>query len=184
MSTIYAALMQLTRIFRKFPDAIAWNEARKWVHAVDNWGHSDALSGIYAGIRERNPSQVEADYRLWNENTNPWLRRQSLVGLYYYARLRKKIPSTKIALSLIKARLKDPHFYVQKAVGWTLREVDRVARKEQRLFVEENLGSISSTAWFATSELYSATLKTRLVEERKILRNNQKTLIERKRKIL
>lgn len=133
---------------------------------IDNWAHSDGLSSMLAEILEANPKLLSV-YKKWNVSKNPWLRRQSLVGVYCYARLRKKhIPATQ-SLKLVKARLSDPHFYVQRAVGWTLREIDRVDSKKQRTFVQQHLNNISPVAWFATSELYPVQLRKQLVARRK-----------------
>src|SRR5262249_44396709 len=89
---------------------------------IDNWAHSDDLSSLLAELLEENPKYFSI-YKKWNSSKNPWLRRQSIVGIYCYARLRKKhFPADK-ALAMIKNLLNDPHFYVQRGVGWALREV-------------------------------------------------------------
>lgn len=142
--------------------ASRWKEVVAMAADIDNWAHSDSLSSLLAEILERRP-QMLSQYRKWNRSKNPWLRRQSIVGIYCYARMRKKKIPAKTALALIKPLLKDPHFYVQRGVGWTLREVDRVDSSLQRAFVRKHLHSISSTAWFATSELYPVSLRTKLV---------------------
>lgn len=143
-----------------------WKDLVDIAGDIDNWAHSDALSSYLAEILEERP-ELFSLYKKWNGSKNPWLRRQSIVGIYCYARLRKThVPAAK-TLPLIKNLLKDPHFYVQRGVGWTLREVDRVDSKLQREFVRKHLKNISSTAWFATSELYPVALRKRLVLMRK-----------------
>lgn len=135
-------------------------------HAIDNWAHSDALSSMLAELLEFESKHISI-YEKWNRSKEPWLRRQSIVGLYCYARQRKThLPAAK-ALKLIEALLEDPHFYVQRGVGWTLREVDRVDSKLQRAFVKRHLDRIGGVAWFATSELYPKDLRESLVRLRK-----------------
>ncbi|MGE4132731.1 MAG: DNA alkylation repair protein [Bdellovibrionales bacterium] len=143
-----------------------WKDLVQLASHIDNWAHSDMLSSALAEILESRPALLQY-LKKWNRSSNPWLRRQSLVGIYCYARMRKKKVKASIALALVKARLQDPHFYVQRGVGWTLREIDRVDSKAQRAFVRRNLGLISSTAWFATSEFYPVQLRTELVRLRK-----------------
>jgi 3-methyladenine DNA glycosylase AlkD len=133
---------------------------------IDNWAHSDSLSSLLAEILEEETHHL-TKFKKWNSSKNPWLRRQSIVGLYCYARMRKKHIPAKTALAMIEPLLEDPHFYVQRGVGWTLREVDRVDSKLQREFVRKNLGKIGGVAWFATSELYPPALKKELVGLRK-----------------
>lgn len=136
---------------------------------VDNWPHSDSLSSLLAEQLEKDPKLFKI-FKSWNKSPNPWLRRQSIVGLYYYTRLRKsRVPAAQ-ALSLVKPLLKDPHFYVQRGVGWTLREIDQVDSKLQRQFVKDHVGLISPTAWYAATELYSEKERLKLVDLRKLLR--------------
>lgn len=138
---------------------------------VDNWAISDSLSSLLASVFEHQPRTLWSTYQTWNRSQNPWLRRQSLVGIYCYARLRKTHWPAKKSLKLVKALLLDPHVYVQKGVGWTLREIDRIDSKAQRSFVEKNLNQISPEAWFATRELYPKWLALSLREKRKTLRS-------------
>lgn len=146
---------------RHWPDVVAM------IEEIDNWAHSDTLSSMLAEILEARPKLL-AQYKKWNKSKNPWHRRQSVVGIYCYARMRKKKVPAAEALKLIKPLLKDPHFYVQRGVGWTLREVDRVDSKIQRSFVRKHLREISAIAWFATSELYPVGLRKDLVAKRKL----------------
>jgi 3-methyladenine DNA glycosylase AlkD len=133
---------------------------------IDNWAHSDSLSAMLAEILEQQPYHLEKHHK-WNKSKNPWQRRQSIVSIYNYARLRKNHIPPKKALRLTEALLEDPHFYVQRAVGWTLREIDRIDPQLQRQFVEKNLEKIGATAWSATSERYPVALKKRLVRRRR-----------------
>jgi len=133
---------------------------------IDNWAHSDSLSSMLAEILEQKP-ELFSLYKKWNKSENPWLRRQSIVGIYCYARMRKKHIAATKAIAMVNALLDDPHFYVQRGVGWTLREIDRVDSAKQRAFVRKNLKRISPTAWFATSELYPVSMRKQLVKLRK-----------------
>lgn len=136
---------------------------------IDNWALSDGLSSFLAEILENDHKHLPT-YLKWNKSKNPWLRRQSIVGLYCYARMRKTHVPAETALKLIESLLDDPHFYVQRGVGWTLREVDRVDSELQRQFVRKHLHRIGGVAWFATSELYPLSMRKELVELRKVAR--------------
>lgn len=136
------------------------------VSEIDNWALSDNVSGMLAEILEENPKLL-ATYKKWNKSRNPWERRQSIVGIYFYARFRKKPIPVEVSLPMIEALLDDPHFYVQRGVGWALREVDRVNPSKQRLFVKKHLHRISGVAWFATTELYQEKDRKKLVLLRK-----------------
>lgn len=151
-----------------------WGQLKTWVAHIDNWAHSDGLSNIYAAVLENHPRLI-SDFKIWNKSKNPWERRQSIVGLLFYSRLRKKTPDLNLVLKLTEALLNDPHYFVQKAAGWTLREVYNVKPALQIKFVKKNLGRITSTAWFATSEKYGPGIKKILLAKRKFARQERTT---------
>lgn len=150
-----------------------WKDLFAMAETVDNWALSDGLSMMIADVLEQDP-KLFAHFKKWNTSKNPWLRRQSLVGIYCYARFRKKPIAPGLTLGLIEKLLDDPHFYVQRGVGWTLREVDRLDAQLQRAFVKKHLHRISGVAWFAASELYKEKDRKRLVSARKEHRAQQR----------
>lgn len=166
------ALIWLSSPKRRIQRLNQWQAVIEMAEDIDNWAHSDTLSAMLAEILEAKPKLFPI-FKKWNKSKNPWLRRQSLVGIYCYARARKTpVPAAK-SLPLVKNLLSDPHFYVQRAVGWTLREIDRVDSNQQRTFVRKYLADIGSVAWFATSELYPVALRKELVGLRKEIRKNR-----------
>jgi 3-methyladenine DNA glycosylase AlkD len=144
-----------------------WPALKEWVIHVDNWAHSDELSYFYAILLEKNYKKFKPVFEQMNKSKNPWLRRQSVVGLLNYSRMRKKYPPTPWMLKQIHNLLNDPHIYVQKGVGWALREIHNIDPKLQEAFIIKHLNKISPTAWYAATENYSATAKKKLVELRK-----------------
>lgn len=143
-----------------------WKDLFAMAETIDNWALSDGLSMMIADVLENDP-KLFSHFKKWNTSKNPWLRRQSLVGIYCYARFRKKPIAPGLTLGLLEKLLDDPHFYVQRGVGWTLREVDRIDAKLQRAFVKKHLHRISGVAWFAASELYQEKDRKALVTARK-----------------
>lgn len=160
------ALYSLVHLFREEPSKNRLQDLLKISGQIDNWVHSDTLSDIFADYLENNPGFLSV-LKKWNRSSNPWLRRLSIVSIYYYARFRKKKVKASLALKMIENLIEDSHFFVQRGVGWSLREVDRVSPQQQRSFVKKNLMKISSVAWFATSELYSEKQRRSLVLLRK-----------------
>lgn len=155
---------------KKQVDVKHWPLLRKWSARIDNWAHSDTLSGIYAKILEKSPALVYPTFEKWNQSKNPWLRRQSIVSLLYYSSQRKKVLPLKKILSLVEPLLEDEHYYVQKGVGWTLRETGNIYPKETYNFLEKNILKLSSHAFTAATEKLSKPQKGRL----KKLRKNRK----------
>ncbi len=150
-----------------------WRRIKPWNERVDNWAHADGLSNLYAQILEADPALVYPTLAKWNRSQNPWQRRLSIVSLFYYARLRKKfLPVGKI-FPLVLNQLDHPHYYVQKGVGWVLRELSQAYPKECSIFLNKNLGSISAVAFAAAVEKINVKEKERLKALRKLARKGK-----------
>lgn len=143
-----------------------------WLDYVDNWAHSDELSKFYSELLEDDPKLISI-YRSWNKSTNSWKRRQSIVGILFYSRFRKKrfLKWNQIK-ELVDPLLRDEDYYVQKGVGWALREAYHWYPKAVYKYIFNNTGLISPTAWYACTEKMSAVEKKNLKKERKNRRKN------------
>ena len=145
----------------------------KWVHQIDNWAHSDAYCSALARIFEFDQKKALPTYLKWNKHQNSWLRRCSMVATFYYSYQRETQPSFELAKKLVSPHFKAKEYYVQKAVGWTLREMYNVYPEKTLYFIKRNNHHLSSIAWVAASEKLSAKTKRPLLEERKQLRKNK-----------
>lgn len=141
----------------------------KWVKYVDNWAHSDSLSKYLTRLVENESTQQEVLLTLkkWNGSKNLWERRQSLIALFYYARTKQKHIEFKIVKEFIFPLLLDKEYYVQKAVGWTLRESYNVYPAETYQFIEVHITSISPTAFTTCLEKMTEQEKDSLKQKRK-----------------
>lgn len=141
----------------------------QWVKQVDNWAHSDSLSKFISRLIEDKSTQQEilTVIKKWNSSKNLWERRQSLVALYYYARTKKQHVSFELTQQLVLPLLTDKEYFVQKAVGWTLRESYNVYPQQTFQFIEENIKNISPTAFTTCLEKMTEKQKTALKLKRK-----------------
>jgi 3-methyladenine DNA glycosylase AlkD len=145
--------------------SLSKNEFEKiinWVDKCSCWEHSDDLSKIYAQVLEENPNWILPYYKKWNKSENLWKRRQSIVGLLEYASKRKKVLLFEELISFIQPLLKDDAYYVQKGIGWTLREIYNIYPKETLDFIEKNTLDISSIAYSAATEKINKETKQKL----------------------
>jgi 3-methyladenine DNA glycosylase AlkD len=149
-----------------------FNKISKWSTEIDNWALSDGYCSILARAFEADSKKLLPIYKKWNQHKNPWLRRISMVGLFYYSRGRKTQPSFQLAINIIKPHLAAPEYYVQKAVGWTLRECYNVYPEKTTEFVTASLSKIHPDAWYAASEKMPKSVKNKLVLKR---RENRKS---------
>lgn len=144
-----------------------WPLLKKWSERIDNWAHSDTLSGIYARILEESPEKVLPTLKKWNRSSNPWLRRLSIVSLIYYRSHRETVLPVKTILEMVESQIEYDHYYVQKGVGWTLREAGHEYPQEIFKFLKKNISRLSPPAFTAATEKLSLKQKEELKKIRK-----------------
>ena len=151
-----------------------WPYLVKMVERLDNWAHSDGLSNLISAAVEERPERYTTLVK-WSRNAKPWYRRQSIVSLHYYSRARKTpLPSVK-TLPLIESLLDDEHFYVQRGVGWALRECYNVDPKATLRFLNKHIHRVAPPGYFAAVEKLAPGDRVRLKKIRLARRKAAKT---------
>jgi 3-methyladenine DNA glycosylase AlkD len=149
LSSYFVGTRPLDEVFNNRATLISW------LDRVDNWAHSDELSSHYSKLLEFNPPKLMPVFEKWNRSKKPWFKRQSMVGLMYYSRMRKIIPKVDTILKFVDRHMKDDHYYVQKGVGWTLRESWNVYPKKTYEYLKRNAHLIPPAGWTAATEKLS-----------------------------
>lgn len=152
---------------RRYDPEWLWERLVPWVGAVNCWDQSDTLSNICSRLNEDIPHKVVPILKGWNVSDNPWERRQSLVALLFYSRFRNSLPDQDLVFALVEARLEDPDYYVQKGLGWTLREAWNVWPEACEAFLHAHVRRLAPAAWQAATEKLSASVKAELKARRK-----------------
>jgi 3-methyladenine DNA glycosylase AlkD len=142
-----------------------------WLLQVDNWAHSDNLSSLLAtlldcALEANNKVLIDRHIQLrleWKRSRNPWLRRQSIVSLLNYSRLRKNTLSFDQLINFVDPLCMDQAFYVQRAVGWTLREIYNLHPGKTYLYLTKNIHKIKSLAFTAATEKLSKQQKRKII---------------------
>lgn len=162
------AFLFLDRNYKRIPLQLQLKVLPGWVKYIENWGHSDNLSKFLSRLIEHPETKEKmlTHIEKWNNSKRLWERRQSLVALFYYARTKKQYLPFELVIRLIGNLLHDQEYFVQKAVGWTLRESYNVYPKETYKFLMEHIGSLSPYAFTASTEKMSEKEKTVLKEKR------------------
>lgn len=164
------AQMFVSRRLEVFEPAVIWETVKHWVKQVDNWAHSDGLSSIYVRLLEKEPGQVYAQYQTWNRSQSPWERRQSVVGLLYYSSARKGWLPFDQLLALVQPLIRDENYFVQKGVGWTLREMGNLYPAETLALLKAQAAAIPPAAFSAAIEKLDVWVKAELKQLRKASR--------------
>ena len=170
-SNCYDVMSQAIFFWEKYITKIdaetAWKHLKGWVTKVDNWAHSDGLSGLYSYLLEVKPAMVLPQLKKWNKSKNPWERRQSAVGLVHYHKKRKEVLPYTTLISFVASLLDDKDYFVQKGVGWALREIGNIYHKETFAFLKKHYAGITGIAFAAASEKLSTKEKEELKKLRK-----------------
>jgi 3-methyladenine DNA glycosylase AlkD len=136
-----------------------WPVIVRWQDHVDDWGLCDALAKIYTKILVVMPDEVYAQLKAWNHSENLWKRRQSVVSLLYYSRTKTRYPTFSEVEQLITPLLADKEYYVQKGVGWSLRELHTVYPKETLPWLKAHIKQVSAIAFtIAIEKMDAATI--------------------------
>ena len=164
---LFAALEALAPIVRKRVPPALWSTVRHWSDRVDNWCHSDALSGIYSRVVEAQFEAVYPQLQAWNASPSEWLRRISLTSLIHYSGKNAVFLAPEQMLPLVENCVADQRKYVELAVGWVLRELGHVHPDEVTAFLERRAASMGSRAFARAIEGRSAQERARLTARRK-----------------
>jgi len=133
-----------------------WPVIVHWQNQVDDWGLCDALAKVYTKILVVLPKEVYEQLKKWNADENLWKRRQSVVSLLYYSRTKKQHPTFNQVRELVAPLLPDKEYYVQKGVGWTLRELHTVYPAETLAWLKRDIKLLSSIAFTIVIEKMDA----------------------------
>ena len=139
-----------------------WPVIVEWQNSVDDWGLCDSLSKVYTKIIEVNEAAVYVQLKAWNTDEDKWKRRQSVVSLLYYSRTKKRFLTFSQIEQLTHPLLKDKEYYVQKGVGWALRELHNVYPNETFARLKTHIRSVSSIAFTIALEKMDTDAKDRL----------------------
>lgn len=164
---LFAALEYHTPIVRRHVSPGVWPVVRHWSDRVDNWCHSDLLSGLYSRVLQRYPDDVFPQIHTWNTAEGEWLRRISVISLVHYSGQNAVFLPPKEVLPLVSNCLGDARHYVQTAVGWVLREMGQVYPDEIAGYLETHASAMSAPAFSRAIERRSPQVRARLREARR-----------------
>jgi 3-methyladenine DNA glycosylase AlkD len=135
---------------------------RGWMERCACWEHCDDLSKIYAMVVEANPVWIMPTLRKWNRSRDLWKRRQSMVSLIEYASKRKRFLPFAELIAFIEPLLDDEEYYVQKGLGWTLREIGNAYPDQGARFIEQHARRLAPQAWTGATKNLGKEEKSRL----------------------
>ncbi|HET9057040.1 MAG TPA: DNA alkylation repair protein [Chitinophagaceae bacterium] len=102
---------------------------KSWWDTVDHI--ASVLTGPYFKLF---PQQIEPITGKWNHSDNFWLQRSSIMFQKHY----KKTTDTELLGKYIFHLHNSKEFFIQKAIGWALREYSKTNAQWVRKFVKQN----------------------------------------------
>ena len=144
-----------------------WATSLAWQDRVTGWSFCDSLAKINTRVLETMSEEVYPVLQAWNTHTDLWKRRQSVVSLLYFSKTKKIYLSYGQIEALVSNLLGDEEYYVQKGLGWTLREMYTIYPKQTIGFLMVNIAHIKPIAFTIAIEKMSKEEKDVLKTVRK-----------------
>ena len=126
--------LDLLIAYKKRLPATMLNDLQRWLTTQSWWDTVDLLATHIAGeLFTRYPAESAPFLMHWRESDNIWLRRTTLLfQLKYKART-----DDALLFSLITDNQSDTEFFIQKAIGWALREYSKTNPDAVTHFIEQ-----------------------------------------------
>ena len=102
------------------PDAGVWRFVTERLADLDGWAVADNLASVASRCLIEDPGRLDA-VEAWIENPHLWTRRAALVFTLPRAK-EKRDPERMLGWAVRLAE--DRQWFIQKAVGWWLRELE------------------------------------------------------------
>ena len=116
------------------PDAKVWGFVTERLIDLDGWAVADNLATVASRCLIEDPGRLDV-VEAWIENPHLWTRRAALVFTLPWAK-EKRDPERMLGWA---ARLADDReWFIQKAIGWQLRELSKRDPKRVRRFLTEH----------------------------------------------
>lgn len=135
-----AAAKLLTQA-RLRPDEDAWRLIASWVPDFDAWAIADHV--CIAGQKRlvADPARLD-EVETWTQSEHMWTRRAALVITLPWTKQNHPKPAELVArdrvLTWAAGYASDPQWFIQKAIGWWLRELSKHDPKRVVGFVEQH----------------------------------------------
>ena len=117
------AAIMLIEHCESFYDDRVWALGQSWLGELDNWALCDGVApGLIAPFVQTAVQKHKSRRRevlRWTRDTNPWIRRGALLASILSTRIDRE---WEFVLNVAVRLREDPEYFVQKGLGWMLRE--------------------------------------------------------------
>lgn len=97
------------------------------------WDTVDFLAGTLIGeLCKRHPELIQSHVMAWSQGDNLWLRRSAILFQLKY----KNQTDSELLAKIIEFNNNSKQFFINKAIGWALREYSKVNPEWVKSFIE------------------------------------------------
>jgi 3-methyladenine DNA glycosylase AlkD len=129
----YTAITYIGKFIKKLPkDAISFLE--ELITTKSWWDSVDSIAPLVGELARRYPEMVEGNINGWSVNDNFWLRRTAILFQLKY----KHETNEGLLYDYIVKNADSKEFFIQKAIGWALREYSKTNPVSVKEFIEGN----------------------------------------------
>ncbi|MFN4100605.1 MAG: DNA alkylation repair protein [Pararhodobacter sp.] len=151
-SGIHEAMVAAAKLLtqaRLRPDEAAWELIAGWAEGFDGWAVADHASSAGARRLVADPARLDR-VEGWTTHPNMWTRRAALVMTLPWTRLNHpsadEVAVRHRVLGWAAGYVEDRDWFIQKSIGWWLRDLSKHDAELTRAWVEEHGGRLKSFA--------------------------------------
>lgn len=129
----YTAITYIGKFIKKMPkDTILLLE--RLITTKSWWDSVDSIAPQVGELARNYPELVEENINHWSKHDNFWLRRASILFQLKY----KNETNEALLYKYMVKNADSKEFFIQKAIGWALREYSKTNPESVKAFIEGN----------------------------------------------
>ncbi|WP_424977069.1 DNA alkylation repair protein [Leisingera sp. S232] len=130
-------------------DGPVWDLLQSWVAAFDSWAIADHACSAISKRLLAAPDRLDA-VETWTRSDLMWTRRAALVATLPWAKMNNLKPADQERreriLGWAACYVADRDWFIQKAIGWWLRDLSKHDAERTRAFLADHGGSMKNFA--------------------------------------
>jgi len=123
------------------PDTAVWDLVQTWVPDFDSWAIADHAASAISKRLQADPARLDV-VEGWTTSDHMWSRRAALVSTLPWAKLANPKPADLDTRARIlgwaATYVRDRDWFIQKAIGWWLRDLSKHDADRTRAFLAEH----------------------------------------------
>ncbi|MBR9704381.1 DNA alkylation repair protein [Candidatus Pacearchaeota archaeon] len=137
------------QMYREEFDLKTWRYIKTKFKEIKSWDTSDAIGmGVVGEILIRFP-EIKNEIKKYSKGKNQWLKRLAIMSVIIQVRKN----DLKFAMELVEIHINDKSEYMNKGVGYVLREIGKVRPVFLRRFILKNINIPLPVFFYATENM-------------------------------